>query len=461
MEETEPSGLPDKPRIDCSGDPPFLRRRRHVLFGRAARRHWRHFEEVPPQAQFEAEPPSDDPVFDRFHSLEVANKFRQEAQAVQYQDNGYLRENAIELLGLGLEQGSSLCKRLFEVAQAQHIKEVKRRPKLLTCYELLALHSVLRAGQDEELLELLYCLFDADEDDRLNVADLTTAIDVFLGLQEAADELEEQDRLEFSKIDIRERHAEAKRLAELAVQKYGSTVIESDLDEEEQQGQVQEEQQKLVDHTTIEDEDPFLFGSKRPMPQDDRVQDVALDTTQAEKEPSDGDERQPLKPKHDDDSDDDDEVPKDAAKAKATPKKAPRKIGFCMGKMPSEPGSDGESLLETPPPKAKAKPKPKPTPASAKKGGSSWICGGNNRSGRRKGPPALTYDQWRKWLAASELLPPGFAGLELPRAEVDDTGELPEAPADMGARVSGASVTPAVNATASMSPTVVDEDDEW
>lgn len=413
--------------VDCSDDPPSLRRRRRVLFGEAAGKKRQQFEFVVPEEQFRAGAPEyEDPVFERLGSLEVVNIIRENAEAVQYQDNGYLRENVIQLLELGLETGTPLSRRLFEVAQVQHVPDVKMRarPKLMTCYELLALHSVLRAGQDSELLELLYCVFDADEDDRLNVADLTTAIDVFLGLQYAGDTMEDQDREDFSKCDVKARHAEARLLAEMAVERYGSRDLEPD--EPPQPDERPEEQL----------EQP----AQEPSPEEGGSED----DQQAFKTP--------VKPGTSKQEDSDDtggssEAAADSAKDadKSTQKKPPRRRGLCAGKLPAETSaSEGELLLGPKDAKAKAKAKPVPKllpKPAAKRRSRGALCGS---AAKRKGQPALSYDQWRKWLAASELLPPGFAGLAL---QPDTEAKPGQAHADLGAGVGGVLQEPPTDST--------------
>ncbi|CAK0874616.1 unnamed protein product, partial [Prorocentrum cordatum] len=149
---------------------------------------------------------ADDLVYVRCGGLETFNRFRGKAQDVRYSksyDNGFLEENAIELLGLDLGE-TWLKTRLFKMAQVQEIvpqswEKPAPRPEKLTCYELLALYSVFRYGERAELLELLYCISDADGDDRVpgglrvhdmnrvSVADLTMFITAFLGLHQGVD----------------------------------------------------------------------------------------------------------------------------------------------------------------------------------------------------------------------------------------------------------------------------------
>lgn len=199
------------------GGPPAeasLRRCRRVLFGSFAPR---KFEEVAPWQQFSAIPEDDDPVFCRIGGLAAANQFRRLAEQVQYAD-GYLHENALELLGMGISPRSQLGQQLFKVAQVQMVSPAPRGP-YLTCYELLALNGVLRGGSDEELLELLYCVFDVDGDDRIGVADLSRSILAFMDFS-----AEEQQGLDAAEKKKQARLAQA--IAEIALGKFG--IIELD-----------------------------------------------------------------------------------------------------------------------------------------------------------------------------------------------------------------------------------------
>jgi len=80
----------------------------------------------------------------------------------------------------GLGTGSLLSQRLFSVAQVQ--RDLKRPS--LTCYELLALHSVLCKGHPDELLELLFCIFDADGDDLVSEEDFRAAVGAFVEVEQ-------------------------------------------------------------------------------------------------------------------------------------------------------------------------------------------------------------------------------------------------------------------------------------
>jgi len=454
------------PTGEFARDPPALRRRRKVLFGAAQVAQRTPFEAVPPRQQFSASilEPSGDLVFNRLADLGGINHLRKRADEIQYGKDGYLDENAIELLELGLATGTPLSKRLFQVAQAQKVEGAGPRRPLMTCFELLALSSVLRAGEDAELVELLYCIFDVDADDKLSVEDLTVSIDAFLGIQDAAEKLEnKEDREDFANMDFQLRHKEARRLAELAIKDYG--VVENSDDE------VGAAEEKVSE--AEEKEDGELEDAAAPKPsalakeQDRRKQKKAgssvgedsdsdekgsKDSSSSTKAAAEGKAKAKAKPKRrggglcggknlprdadsdaedekekeadkmkegveDDDSDDDEE---DLATGEAKPKRAPKpakKKPLC-GAAP--PASDGSSESEAATLKAASKPKPKPKPkAKRSKGG---LCGS---SAKRKVPRALGFEQWRKWLAASQFLPAGFAGLssELEAKAADSDSE--------------------------------------
>eukprot|EP00929_Paragymnodinium_shiwhaense_P003509 TRINITY_DN10405_c0_g1_i2.p1 TRINITY_DN10405_c0_g1~~TRINITY_DN10405_c0_g1_i2.p1 ORF type:complete len:416 (+),score=119.06 TRINITY_DN10405_c0_g1_i2:166-1413(+) len=223
-----------------AGDPSLslsLRRRRRLLLGRDGPR---RFELVPPQQQYAAVPDEDeDLVFSRLDDAQV-NKLRRGAANLQDKD-GLLDENAIELLELRLGTGSSLSKRLFAVGQVQVVaapaapaaaassagaapQQVpgSRRGKL-TCYELLALYSLIKKGSTEDLLELLFCTFDIDGDDRLNQQDLSTSVPPFLQLTGAMDSLEKVDQEDFEKLNGKARAGAIKQLIDNVIKQYGTS----------------------------------------------------------------------------------------------------------------------------------------------------------------------------------------------------------------------------------------------
>lgn len=219
---------------------PSLLRRRRVLFCAAEPDCILRFERVSPIKQYAADNPDedDDPVFERFGGSNEANDFRKRAQQTSYeQDDGYLREDAIELLGLDLKPDSFLSRRLFEIAQAQVVYSSDNRKPLMTCYELLALYSVLRHGTSSELLELLFCVFDADDDDRVSIADLTIAIDAF------------QDFAEPGTVQ----HYSSKRVAQQAVD--GINALDASEDKENSGS----------DHDAASDDECRSVSSKTPL----------------------------------------------------------------------------------------------------------------------------------------------------------------------------------------------------
>lgn len=464
------------PTGEFARDPPALRRRRKVLFGAAQVAQRTPFEAVPPRQQFSASilEPSGDLVFNRLADLGGINHLRKRADEIQYGKDGYLDENAIQLLELGLATGTPLSKRLFQVAQAQKVGGAGPRRPLMTCFELLALSSVLCAGKDAELVELLYCIFDVDADDKLSVEDLTVSIDAFLGIQDAAEKLEKkEDKEDFAKMDFQLRHKEARRLAELAIKEYG--VVENSDDEvgaaeekvaeaeEKEDGEVEEaiapKPSALAKHKDRRKQKKAGSSVGEGSDSDEECTEKgSRDSPSSTKPAVEGKEKAKAKPKRrggglcggknlprdadsdaedekekeadkmkegveDDDSDDDEE---DLATGEAKPKRAPKpakKKPLC-GAAP--PASDASSEREAAPLKAAAKPKPKPKPkAKRSKGG---LCGS---SAKRKVPRALGFEQWRKWLAASQFLPAGFAGLgsELEAVDSDSDDDLRPRPA--------------------------------
>lgn len=216
---------------------PCLVRRRRVLFGTADPQ---AFEQVQPQEQFVCAHDNDDPVFDRM-GLAGANTFRATARQFQTVD-GVLGQNTIELLGPQNDEplvpkGSALEGRLFKIGQVGRLPEKAPSGELaeplakqelsflqkgwLTCYQLLALYSVIHHGSRDELLELLFCLFDVDEDDRVGLEDFQATVESYLEMM-APDSLEAKESDELKKVKIVDRTSAARRVAELAVTTYGS-----------------------------------------------------------------------------------------------------------------------------------------------------------------------------------------------------------------------------------------------
>merc|ERR1719379_1395833 len=113
-------------------------------------------------------------IFDRVQDLDW---FLNEARQMRDPDC-LLKEPAFEkLLDLGLAPDSGLSRRLLEVAQVRKTKtKTETTTGALTCYELLALYSLLRYGDQEQLVEFVFCVFDVDGDDRASAADIEKAI---------------------------------------------------------------------------------------------------------------------------------------------------------------------------------------------------------------------------------------------------------------------------------------------
>lgn len=254
--------------------PPGLSRRRRLLLGTDSTEA-QPFEKVKPFDQFTMAPDVNDPVFNRI-PLAVADEFRSNARKVAARtDDGCLGVHAIELLGLDIgttvekdDKRGDLSRRLFEIGQvgrsipipvevpdaatgtasasgapppataaAAPASQAVSREKL-TCYELLALFGTIRAGKRNDLLELLFCLFDWDEDDKVSIDDFKKTISCYLEL-EGASGLEGKDLADYKKLQAdgtaaKQREDAALRVAELAIAKYGSDAM--DLPPPEQTG---------------------------------------------------------------------------------------------------------------------------------------------------------------------------------------------------------------------------------
>lgn len=323
---------------------PAILRRRKVLFSTTDSP---EFESVPPIEQYAEPRDDDDPVFKRFGRSDEANEFRRKAESIRYfEDAGYLREEAISLLDLDLEQGCFLSDRLFQIGQIQKVPSAAKRRPLLTCYELLALYSVFRHGTQGEFLELLFCIFDVDGDDSISVSDLTSAIDAFQA---------------YIDIDIEKTHVSSKRLAEQAITEYSSLDVSEEKVELEQDQKSDDEWSKKSDDSDL---------SKKPLTGD----------TKPPKQRRCGFCRG--KPPADDTSDDEEDV--------TVAKPQLKRRGLCRGKSPADSDDPPEPKIEK------------------KKNTKSRCCLCSCGTGRKK-KPALNFKQWQAWLNESGLLPEGFA----------------------------------------------------
>jgi len=410
-----PSPVPESPAKPALELSPSLRRRRRLLFGEASVAAEVEFEAVEPRKQFEAEfPEHDDAVYERFGGdIEAINRLREHAASLQFKKSrGFLEQNALELLDLGLEPGSELGALLFKAAQVQVVAGKRKRPALLTCYELLALTGLLFNAPEQDLLEFLYAVFDFDMDDRLSEDDLTIAIYAFLQLRDAAESLAEEDREDYAKLDERGRRAEARQMAKDAIRRYGSTEIP-----EEEPAEAGDAVEEAVSPAPAPEE-------PKPPRRRSRAEDSDSDASGRSGEqwsttPSGRDEgaaagkrklrRALCGGKAPDGSESDSMRATAAPKAKAAP---PRR-GLCRG----SPAAGEDAASPAPPVKPKAKAKRRP------------LCGSSRK---RKGPPALDFDHWRRWLVTAKLLPVGFAGLvaEEPASPFDSTEPLPGGPAE-------------------------------
>jgi len=209
-----------------AGARPSLERRRRALFGSAGPQ---QFESVAPPEQFAdflGEEAEENIVFQRL-GVDACKEFRKRAQPLCDSD-GYFEQGSIKLLDVGLSDGGKLTKRLFDIAQVQ--AHPVPRKQALTFYELLALCSVLHGGTEDELIELLFCVFDVDDDDCVSVDDFETTIGSFLDIQGALDALTGSDLEEFSNLEASDTQVSARRIAEIALLKYGSTTKTCDAD---------------------------------------------------------------------------------------------------------------------------------------------------------------------------------------------------------------------------------------
>ncbi|CAK9018344.1 unnamed protein product [Durusdinium trenchii] len=98
-------------------------------------------------------------------------------------------------------------------------------------------------GDATELLELLFCLFDADQDDLVGLTDLEHTIDAFLQLPEAL-QLPEPDAKDFRTLDARKRNGEVTLMAKKALQDFA--LDESDPEPEEDLAEDRGSDQKCV-----------------------------------------------------------------------------------------------------------------------------------------------------------------------------------------------------------------------
>lgn len=414
-----------------------LRRRRRLLFGPDGAK----FESTPPTEQYST-PLPEDAIFQRVQEVE---ELRASLQGVQYGNDGYLRENAIELLNLGLQEDSPLAKRLFRLAQVQHIVGGVRRQDALTCYEVLALYSLLWYGEEAEHLELLYCIFDADADDRLSAADLKIGIEAFLALPHALDALDIKD--------TRAMREEAKRLADEAVKNYSDPVTDADDPKEQQPDEEDEDERSKADTMSTtparrdvsvserrgedrEGEDGELdadASATRATSKDIPAQPSAKPRRRAfaalcgGKKPADADDsdssRTPLKATRDGEDDGDTADEHDEGEARKTVADSPKeqvapaakaagrpRRGLCSGRLPA----DDQVAARAQPMMAK--------PATKRVAAKRSLC--SSFGSKKTQPPSLGYEQWKNWVAAWEFLEPGFGGLPRPITNADSPAKV-------------------------------------
>lgn len=344
------------------------RRRRRLLFGILDPG---PFESTPVRQQYSEIPQEGDFVFGRFvGGLAEADGLRRLCNERKYDhDEGYLRVDALELLGLGLLSTQPLTRRLHKLAQVSHILPGPRRP-LLTCYELLALFSVLRAGSKDEFLELLFCVFDADGDDQVSTEDLASTIQAFLQLQEATANFDQGDLKAFKKLDLKKKRAEALRIAQLAIKEYGR---QEGYEEEPQPGTEGTGEKAEAEKPEVEEEPAAPTPPELPMtPQGSPTESASGSAGAGQAE---------------DDDDDDDallqvnrsaswrthvsQASQVAQDGDAKPKAKTRGGGLCRGKPPKDsedPGNDAASKASQPEAKEGEEGEKVPKPKPAKEG---------------------------------------------------------------------------------------------
>ena len=376
-----------------------LRRRRRLLLGlgpglgpataaAASDSDGRAFEEVAPWEQWQAD--LSDPVFDRAGD---GQDLRRSLGDVK-DEGGYLRENAMELLQLNLRLPSKISRRLYHLARVQrNLGEPRSKPQL-TCFEVLCLSSALRWSSETELLELLFCFFDADGDDRVGEEDLVRSIDAFLSLEESSASFSDVEKKEFRKLDERRKFTEIRRIAKQALGEFAN----QDSEEEEE-----EEEEELAELAEL----PELETRAKEGEKDER------------KDTTDEADREGAAQKEGSVSGSVEHEASTSSKLAETgtgklempqPKKAAKRGGLC-GRQPKEERSfgfqeeakPGPADKEGDPPKAETKAKAKAkAKAKPKKKPGGGFCGSVKR------PSTFSFRQWAKWIITTDVLPPGM-----------------------------------------------------
>jgi len=244
----------------------------------------------------------------------------------------------------------------------------------------------LKWSSEAELLELLFCFFDADGDDKVGLNDLERAIDTFLALDESTAAFPEAEKKEFRKLADGRKLAEIKRIA-------GQILKEFAAESEDEEG---------TDEVLQESGGTFVKLSDRTATSDppDKADSDAARKAEGEAE----------------------KLSTSSKVAETGKLQMPKKRGGGLcGRAPKEDSPPGEfsppdpkakaEAKAVPKPKASAKPKPKP-------GGG--LCGA-------KKPKTLSFRQWCRWILTTEVLPPGL--LEAAREASKPKPKPPEAPA--------------------------------
>ena len=369
-----------------------LRRRRRLLLAPGPKdskdskdsrdsRDSRDFEQIPPWEQFRA--PVSDPVFDRARDSQDLRRSLEDVK----DEMGYLRENAMELLQLNLRLPSKISRRLYHLARVQNLGEPIRKAQL-TCFEVLCLSSALRWSSESELLELLFCFFDADGDDKVGFDDLVRTIDAFLSEPlETLTSLSDAEKKDFRKLDERRRMMEVRRIAQQAIAAFAL----QDSEEEDE-----EEAPEL----------PVDMGKEGKDGKDGKEGEGGENKAEASDkgtEKETGVERQASTSS---------KVAETGKLEMPQPKKAAKGGRGLCGRAPKEEqplafGLESEAPKEKDDEKPKATPKPKAKPKAKAAKAKSKPKSGGGLCGVAK-PRTLSFRQWSSWIITTDVLPPGL-----------------------------------------------------
>jgi hypothetical protein len=249
---------------------------------------------------------------------------------------------------------------------------------------LLALHSLIKHGTTNELLELLFCIFDVDEDGRVSVGDIELVLEPFLEMGGASLPEDSQEKEDLDKLMGEPKKNAVRKIAENAVSKYGTPAEEDD--------------EEHTADTNVADTMERAANLPTGDAQADETKSIPTEVDEQHGSEKKNEEQNSL------------EAASTAANPDAAKKKRSNRVG-CFGgaKKKSPPNASDSSADEADPqtaanapkaagyPKAKAKAKVLP-----KKRSRSW--------GSKKSLSARTlgFEQWRRWLQEEKFLPENF-----------------------------------------------------